>query len=216
MSTLANLRTLSELSSWQAGFFTTAQATTRGVLPATLTRLLNAGIVTRPQRGVYRMTAAPANEFEYEEIFATWLATDPQTPATERIAYNPNEAIAAGSLALKLHNDPILHLDRYDFVSAKRRQTNNPKIHYRQRHLTREEVTLARGIPAMTIERAIADLVELNVDLSTIEAVAESQILRGVTTGTEINKAITAALPNSDSTDVQDLIHNLENLWVSR
>lgn len=212
MSTLEKIRALSELTSWQSGYFTTAQAKQQSVSPATLTRFANAGVIERIQRGVYRMTAAPSNEFEYETIFTTWLSTAPDKHATERISYNPHEVIAAGPLALKLHDDAILHLDRYDFVSATRRQSKNAKIHYRQRYLTRDEVTVVRGIPAMTIERAIADLVELNVDLSTIEAVAEAQLFRGTTTILDVTQTLTS-LPDSNPSEMQQLVDAITSNW---
>ncbi len=151
------------------------------------------------------MAAAPESELEYEDIYAAWLATDPAKPGWERLRYNPDEVIAAGALALKLFGDPILNLPKFDFVSAQRRQSRDPRIRFRLRSLEIDEVTTIRGIPAMTIERAIADIFDLNVDLSTIEAVAEAQILDGTTTALDVINAINAIRPPAQRSHQENL-----------
>lgn len=58
----------------------------------------------------------------------------------------------------------------HDFVSPVRRQTQRTEIRYRQRQRQLEErdVTIVSGLPVMTIERTISDLIDDNVDLSLV------------------------------------------------
>jgi len=61
-----------------------------------------------------------------------------------------------------------LWADRHEFVSSTRRQSQRTEIRYRRRMLDVCDVTLVHGLPAMTIERTIADLVGEIGDLSLV------------------------------------------------
>jgi hypothetical protein len=55
-----------------------------------------------------------------------------------------------------------------EFISPVRRQTQRSEISYRQRGLGPGDVTIVSGLPATTVERTIADLVEARTDLSLV------------------------------------------------
>lgn len=57
---------------------------------------------------------------------------------------------------------------RHEFASPARRQSQCSAIRYRQRMLDPRDVTLVDGLPAMTMERTIADLIEEVGDLSLV------------------------------------------------
>lgn len=76
--------------------------------------------------------------------------------------------VVAGTSAATLHGIGDFWPTEHQFVSSRRRQTQRPQIRYRQRNLTGRDVTLIEGLPTMTLERTIADLVEEVGDLSLV------------------------------------------------
>lgn len=65
-----------------------------------------------------------------------------------------------------------------------RKGTRLPGVRLRVRQLTRDEVIPAGGLPALTVERAIADLVETGTDLSLVagavrDAVRDGKLVAG-------------------------------------
>ncbi|MCI1650680.1 type IV toxin-antitoxin system AbiEi family antitoxin domain-containing protein [Bifidobacterium tibiigranuli] len=152
------LRTLSEVTASQWGMVTTAQAGALGVTRLTLSRLADAGHLERLAYGVYRDAGAPNTEFE--DLRAAWLSTEPKLRAEERLHDLADGVVVASSSAAALHGVGDLWADRHEFVTAKRRQTQRAEIRYRQRRLDNRDVTLAAGLPVMTLERTLADLLD--------------------------------------------------------
>ncbi|WP_375430756.1 hypothetical protein [uncultured Friedmanniella sp.] len=79
-----------------------------------------------------------------------------------------NEVVVAGVSAAHLHHIGDLWASRHEFVAPRRRQSQRTEIRYRQRVLHSRDVTLVGGLPAMTMERTVADLVEEVDDLSLV------------------------------------------------
>lgn len=145
------------------GMFTTEQAEQAGVHRKQLSRLASSGALERVRQGVYRMAGAP--QLENEEILATWLALGGATLA-------PMDAIpavvAAGQTAAILHGIGDFYPDVTDFIVPIRRTTRIPAVKLRVAQLTPQEVTFADGVPVLTVERTVADLVERWTDRSLV------------------------------------------------
>ena len=129
-----------------------------------LSRMASAGAIERVAQGVYRMGGAPPQE--NEEICATWLALGGATaPRTEA---GVASIVAAGITAAIVHGIGDFFLDGFDFIVPARKGTRLAGVRLRIRHLTREEVIPVDGLPTLTVERTVADLVELGADLSLV------------------------------------------------
>lgn len=174
-STLARLGSLAERR-W--GLFTTAQAEAVGVTRKQLVRMTSAGVIERVSHGVYRMTGAPPQT--HESIYATWLAlggaTNPRTEAG--IA----ALVAGGATAAVVHEIGDFLPDRLDFIVPARKGTRLPDVRLRSRDLTPEEVVPVNGLPTLTVERTIVDLIEIGTDTSLVadalrDAVHQGKIL---------------------------------------
>lgn len=160
------LRVLAELTSYQWGMVTSAQASMRGVTRLDLSRLADGGHLIRLAHGVYMDAGAPGDEFD--DLRAAWLSTEPTHLAEVRIKDRAKGVVIAGESATRLHHIGDFRALQHDFVSPARRQSQRREIRYRRRALDPRDVTIAEGLPVMTIERTIADLVEDLKDLSLV------------------------------------------------
>lgn len=160
------LRVLAEITASQWGMVTSAQASMHGVTRLDLSRLAAAGHLKRLTHGVYMDAGAPSDQFD--DLRAAWLSTEPATMGEARIKNRANGVVVAGTSAARLHDIGDLWADRHEFVSTKRRQSQRDEIRYRQRNLDQADVTLVEGLPTMTMERTISDLVEDVGDLSLV------------------------------------------------
>lgn len=158
------LRELGGVTASQWGMVTAAQAASLGVSRLALARLADAGHLYRLTHGVYRDAGAPATSLD--DLRAAWLAAEPAMLAEARLADGPDGIVVGGASAAFLHGIGDLGAGRHDFVSRRRRQSRRPEIRYRQRTLEPPDVTIVAGLPVMTIERTIADLVDDVGDLS--------------------------------------------------
>jgi len=166
MKSTEALRILAELTSYQWGMVTSAQASMRGITRLDLSRLAEAGHLTRLAHGVYMDAGAPGDEFD--DLRAAWLSTEPKRLAEERIRDRAGGVVIAGESATRLQHIGDFRALQHNFVSPARRQSQRREIRYRQRALDPRDVTLVEGLPVMTIERTIADLVEDLKDLSLV------------------------------------------------
>jgi len=148
---------------------TSAQASIRGVTRLDLSRLAEAGHLERLAHGVYMDAGAPGDEFD--DLHAAWLSTEPKRLAEVRIKNRVNGVVVAGEAATLLHSIGDFQAHQHDFVSPTRRQSQRREIRYRQRTLGPGDVTLVHGLPVMTVERTIADLVE---DLKELSLIADA------------------------------------------
>jgi predicted transcriptional regulator of viral defense system len=152
------LRTLAAVTVSQWGMVTAAQAGALGVSRLTLSRLADAGHLERLAYGVYRDAGAPNAEFE--DLRAAWLSTEPKLRAEERLHELAGGVVVASSSAALLHGVGDMWANRHEFVTAKRRQTQRAEMRYRQRRLDDRDITLVAGLPVMTLERTLVDLLD--------------------------------------------------------
>lgn len=160
------LRELADVTASQWGMVTAAQASALGVARLTLSRLTDSGHLERLAHGVYRDAGAPSDQFE--DLRAAWLSTEPKLRAEERLRDLADGVVVASSSAAMLHGIGDLWANRHEFVTPKRRQTQRAEIRYRQRQLDDRDVTLLEGLPAMTLERTLADLLDDAGDMSLV------------------------------------------------
>ena len=148
----------------QWGLITAAQALEAGASRMQLSRLTGSGVLVRVAHGVYRFAGAPA--LEHEEIFAAWLALGgaEREPASTGVP----ALVAAGTTAARLHAMGNFWLDRLDFLVPSRRGTRLAQVRLRVRPLRREDVTIVDGLPVLTAELTLADLVGEWTDLSLV------------------------------------------------
>ncbi len=163
------LRRLAELSAGQWGLYTAAQAADRGVSRVTLARLVDAEQLVRLAHGVYRDAGVPPDQFE--DLRTAWLSIYPQLRAEQRLQPGSLESTpASGTSAATLHGIGDHYVDRFEFTTPVRRQSQRPELRYRIRELDPVDVTIKEGLPVTTLERTIADLVEERYDLSNVAA----------------------------------------------
>jgi hypothetical protein len=173
------LRVLAELTSYQWGMVTSAQASMQGITRLDLSRLAKAGHLKRLSHGVYMHSGTPGNQFD--TLRAAWLSTEPKLMGETRIKDRANGVVVAGPSAARLHGIGDLWADRHEFVTPQRRQSQRFEIRYRQRSLDAQDVVLVEGLPAMTIERTISDLVEEVGDLSLVaDALRDASLKRNL------------------------------------
>ncbi|PZF86440.1 type IV toxin-antitoxin system AbiEi family antitoxin domain-containing protein [Jiangella anatolica] len=170
------LLALAELTSYQWGMVTSAQAGRRGVTRLNLSRLAEAGHLIRLAHGVYLDAGAPGDR--HTDLRAAWLSADPARLAEERLADGARGVVIAGASAARLHGIGDLPAARHDFVCPQRRQSQRSEIRYRKRNLDPRDLTLVEGLPVMTVERTITDLVE---DIKELSLVAD--VLRDASEG---------------------------------
>lgn len=160
------LRVLAEVTAYQWGMVTSAQASMHGITRLDLSRLAADGQLERVAHGVYKDAGAPAGR--HDDLQAAWLSTDPKAMGEARIKDAASGVVVAGESAADLHGIGDFRALRHEFVSPARRQSQRSAIRYRQRTLDPRDVTLVDGLPVMTMERTIADLIEEVGDLSLV------------------------------------------------
>ena len=171
-STLARLSSVAERR-W--GLVTTAQAEDAGVSRKQLARMASAGALERVAQGVYRMAGAPPQD--HEAIYAIWLALGGATAPRTETGVAP--VVAAGVTAAVVHGIGDFLTDGLDFIVPARKGTRLPGVRMRIRRLTRDEVIPVGGLPALTVERAVADLVETGTDMSLVAGAVRDAVQAG-------------------------------------
>ncbi|MFG1926478.1 type IV toxin-antitoxin system AbiEi family antitoxin domain-containing protein [Cryptosporangium sp. NPDC048952] len=159
------------------GLVTTAQAEAAGLARKQLVRMAAAGAIERVARGVYRMAGVPPQS--QEAVYATWLALGGATATRS----GGSSLVAGGVTAAVVHEIGDFFLDRLDFIVPARKGTRLPDVRLRIRQLAAEDVIPVNGLPALTVERTIADLVETGMDMSLVahalrDAVSQGKVTR--------------------------------------
>lgn len=176
------LRVLADVTAHQWGMVTSAQAEVHSISRLDLSRLASAGHLTRLTHGVYKDTGAPSDE--YENLRAAWLSTEPAVMAEARLNDGSQGVVVAGASAAQLHQIGDTWARRHEFVSPVRRQSQRLEIRFRTRALDSRDVTIVEGLPVMTVERTIADLVSEVGDLSLV-----ADAVKDAAQGTGIDQA---------------------------
>lgn len=204
-STLTRLGSIAERR-W--GMFTTAQAETVGVARKQLVRMTASGAIERLAQGVYRMGGAPPQD--HESIYATWLALGGATAARTESGVAP--LVAGGITAAVVHEIGDFFLDGLNFIVGSRKTTRLPDVRLRIRRLTPDDVIPVNGLPTLTVERTIIDLVELGTDTSMIaDALSDAVRLGKIVSPTRLRSGLTA-LPVRQRDDASSLAEALDRM----
>jgi hypothetical protein len=132
--------------------------------PSSAWRRVSTGWEARPGRIWSRSTRSGSR----------WAA-----PPPPRTADGVAPIVAAGVTAAVIHQAGDFFLDDLDFIVPARKGTRFPGVRLRIRHLTRAEVIPVNALPTLTIERAIADLVEQRLDLTLVANVVRDALRVG-------------------------------------
>lgn len=155
MSTTAEVvARVSRLAAGQWGLFTAAQAERDDVTRSQLTRLVDAGVLERVERGVYATTSSADPN---RALRAAWLALDPSRIAEERLADPVGAGVISHTSAAALHQLGDL-LDDVPEVTYPHRKQTRRGIRLHRGDLTEADITLVDGLPTTTTERTVADL----------------------------------------------------------
>ena len=204
-STLARLGSIAERR-W--GLFTTAQAEAAGVARKQLVRMAASGAIERLAHGVYRTAGAPPQT--HEAIYATWLALGGATPARTESGVAP--LVAAGVTAAVVQEIGDFFLDGLDFIVPARKGTRLPDVRLRIRHLSPEDVVPVNGLPTLTVERTITDLVEIGTDTSLVADALRDAVRMGKVVAPERLLADLSALASRRGNDADRLAEELIGL----
>ncbi len=176
MNSLEAIKKLNDVSAYQRGMFTSAQAKRLGVERYTLARLEKGGSIERVARGVYRMGGAP--NVREESVYATWLSLVPdREPGVSRaIEQTP---VAMGATSAWLQELGEIGPEPLEFCCGMRKQTQRKGIVVHKRLLDAADVVYRAGIPATSPARTVIDLIDGGEDLSLVAGVLEDALARG-------------------------------------
>lgn len=162
---------LGELAAEHWGLFTTAEAGTIGISRKTLSGLASSGGILRVGQGVYRMAGSPERELDH--LYVPWLALGGAT--LPQASSGVPAVVVAGESAAIAHGIGDWYPGTRSFITPVRRTTRLHDVRLRIRELDADDVTHLDGLPTLTIERAIADLLEQWTDRSLIaDALADA------------------------------------------
>lgn len=190
MRSVDSIKALNDISAYQRGMFTAAQAKRLGVERYTLVRLEKNGFIERVLRGIYRMGGAPS--IREEDVYAAWLSLIP-----DREPGVPNTVdrtpIATGATAAWLQGIGEIGPTPLEFCCETRKQTQRGNLIIRKRKLGGEDVVFVGGIPVTSPSRTVLDLIDGGEDLSLVsnvlkDALDRSLILDEEKLASEINR----------------------------
>jgi predicted transcriptional regulator of viral defense system len=166
------------------------------------------GVIERVAQGVYRMTGAPT--MDHEAIYATWLALGGAN--TARTQDGVASLVAAGTTAALVHGIGDFLPDGLDFIVPTRKGTRLPDVRLRIRVLAREDVIPVHGLPTLTVERTVADLVELGTDLSLVAGAVRDAVRSDVLVSPERLVGYLSAIASRGQHDGRALTQDLFEL----
>lgn len=190
------------------GLLTAAQAAAAGVSRMQLSRLASAGALVRVAQGVYRVAGAP--ELEREPIYAAWLALGGANSSADGRTVPP--VVAAGVTAAVVHQIGDFYPNGAEFIVPTRRGTRLDGVRLRARQLAPQDVTWTDGLPALTVELTIADLVRHRVDTSLIADALKDAGAAGKITNPEALLQALSPLAEHDGAGGQNLAQELYQL----
>jgi len=167
---------VSRLAAGQWGLLTAAQAEREDVTRSQLTRLADAGVLERVERGVYATTSSTDQN---RALRAAWLALDPAQTAEERLANPVGAGVISHTSAAGLHKLGDL-LDDVPEVTYPHRKQTRRGIRLHRGDLTEADITLVDGLPTTTAERTVADLLRDGHDPEHIAQIIGQGVRRGV------------------------------------
>lgn len=178
---------LEEHASAQRGYFTRAQAYREGLRDAEIARAVGYRQAERVGHGVYRLIGAPDDP--HEMLRVAWLRLTPDADTFER-THRPRVWVA-GRSAAQLHGLGDIPADTPEFISVRRVQPRfEVVISVRSKGVPHEQWIVVDGMPVIGPVRLVVDLVTASIDGGHVGKVAAQAIARGMTTASELQRAL--------------------------
>ncbi|SDC09151.1 Transcriptional regulator, AbiEi antitoxin, Type IV TA system [Raineyella antarctica] len=166
---------VARLAAGQWEMLTTAQAEREGITRVQLSRLADAGVLERVDRGIYTLASSPD---DHRRLRAAWLSLDPVHTVEERLADPVAAGVVSFASAAGLHQLGDLLDDQPEFTLPGRKQSRrNMRIH--RLALAADDVQLVEGLPTTTVERTIADLLRDGHDPDLVAQIVGQALRRG-------------------------------------
>ncbi len=143
----------------QWGLVTRRQAEQTGVARATLTRIMQAGLLQRVAHGVYLAGGAP--DPDNLDLRAAWLQLAPQVPVQERTA---DQGVVSHRSAAAIYGIGGSGPDRHEFLVPGRRQSRRSDVRFRVRGLAVAEWVSLGGLLVTRPARIAFDLLAARAD----------------------------------------------------
>lgn len=169
---------LYEQAAGQAGYFTTAQATTAGYSSPLLQKYLANGKIFRERRGIYRLVHFPSSDDEDLVVF--WLWSDRQG------VFSHETALVRHQLSDLLPHEVELTLP----VSWKRRRLRVPaglRLHYAD--LPLQDRGWYGPVPITTALRTLRDCAAVHVSPEFLKQATQQGLARGLFTADDLDGA---------------------------
>lgn len=168
---------LADIATSQWGLVTTAQARHAGLTHQQMTRMARSGILQRLKHGVYRLAGVPHDPLT--ELRAAWLALDPETTASDRLARPDPLGVVSHRSAARIHQLGDLDADFNEFTIAEPKRTRDPDTRLYRRVLDRADWATVDGLPTTTVAATIRDLAASATDGGHLAGVVRDAILHG-------------------------------------
>ncbi|WP_223587123.1 type IV toxin-antitoxin system AbiEi family antitoxin domain-containing protein [Microbacterium sp. OVT16B] len=212
MKTVSVAARVSELAARQWGMLTTAQAEAEGITRLQLTRLAEAGVIVRVDRGIY---AVPSAVDERTALRTAWLSLDPSELAEKRLADPLGSGVISHTSAAALHGIGDLLDDEPEITTPGRKQSRRG-IRLHRGTLDAGEVTFVEGLPATTPARTVADLLADGRDPSHVAEIAGDVLRQGLASRQDMAIALEPlASRNQQPTGTALLEHLLDLVGLS-
>lgn len=166
---------VTRVAAGQWEMLTTAQAEREGVTRVQLSRLAEAGVLERVDRGVYALASSPD---DHRHLRSAWLSLDPARTVEERLADPVAAGVVSFTSAAGLYRLGDLLDDQPEFTLPGRKQSRrNMRLH--RLTLAVDDVQLVEGLPTTTVERTIADLLRDGHDPDLVAQIVGQALRRG-------------------------------------
>lgn len=175
---------LFETAAGQSGYLTTKQAAEAGYSTHLLRKHIQAGRVTRPQRGIYRLVHFPVGE--HEELVTAWL-------------WSEQAGVISYQTALSLHGlSDVLPAQVHLTLPAawsKRRFRVPPDVVLHYADVAPEDRTWFSAVPITNPRRTLNDCAREGLSPELLRQAAQQAVRRGLVTNAELDDVEVALKP---------------------
>lgn len=195
---------MAPIAETQRGLVTSAQAARVGVPRLDLSRMAGTGDLERLTHGVYRIVGA--DEDEYTDVYAHWLALDPDRTAAERIEDRTRIVAVSHRSAARIYGMGDLPVEEHTYTASYRKQSQRSGVRVHTGDLARDDVRVEHGMLVTTPERTIADLHRTEPDSSHVANALADAIYDRRTSRAKVIAAVPGPSERARTRDVDDLL----------
>ena len=210
MKAATAMREVARIAEMQDGLVTTRQAVGVGVPRLSLARLAESEDLERLTHGVYRVRGA--DEDEYTELRAAWLAADPGRTAAERAADLGHPIVVSHRSAAAVHGIGNMYADPHEMTAPVRKQSRREDVVIHRAEVPRSDITISRGMLVTTIERTLADLARTEPELGDVADALADAYRRGAVDLEALAPMLDAAARRHGASDGGELLERMLEL----